>query len=193
MLHSPSEILQHLAAATKRPYLVGIDGRGGAGKSTLAKRLCEQLPDAVIVHVDDLYRVIAESVRETFSPQQGYERNFDWQRLEQQVLIPLANGQPAKYERYDWVQKALAETIEVSPHQIVLVEGVTSTRPELRNYYDLRIWVETSDAERMRRQYARRENTNEQITRWAAAEAFYVENFRPAEPAHFIIAGELAT
>lgn len=190
MLHSTSEILQHLAAATKRPYLVAIDGRGGAGKSTFAKRLCEQLPDGVIVHVDDLYRVIAESVRESFSPQQGYERNFDWQRLEQQVLVPLSKGQPAKYERYDWVHQALAETLEVSPDKIVLIEGVTSTRPELRNYYDLGIWVETSDTERLRRQYARRENTNEQIARWAAAEAYYVENFRPAESAHFVVAGD---
>lgn len=193
MPHSTAELLQHLAAATKRPFLVGFDGRGGAGKSTLAKSWCEQMPDAVIVHVDDFYRVIEESVRESFSPQQGYERNFDWQRLEQQVLQPLTVQQPARYERYDWVQQALAETIEVNPHKIVLVEGVGSTRPELRNYYDLRIWVETSDAERMRRQYARRENTNEQITRWAAAEAYYVDNFRPAESAHFIVAGELAT
>ncbi|MCZ6681510.1 MAG: AAA family ATPase [Candidatus Poribacteria bacterium] len=190
MFNSISSIVQELQAVTKRPYLVGIDGRSGAGKSILSHRLHEQLTDAVVVHKDDFYRVMDEAVRATFSAEQGYYRYFDWQRLEQQVLLPLTAQQTARYQRYDWVKEELAETIEVSSTNIIIVEGVYSTRPELTHYYDLCIWVETSETERFRRQIARGENTSEWIQHWAAAEIFYVANFRPSRSAHMIVVGE---
>jgi uridine kinase len=190
MFSAIREIAHRVAAHAERPCLVGIDGRSGAGKSSLARTLSEQLADVVVIHTDDFYRVMNESVRASLDARQGYFQYFDWNRLERQVLCPLAAGQPARYERYDWVKEQLAETIEIAPQGIILVEGVASTRPELRTYYDLRIWVETSDGERMRRQIARGENSPEWIDRWAAAEAFYVEQFRPRQSAHLIVAGE---
>ena len=194
MFNSVTEIVQTLETVTKRPYLVGIDGRSGAGKSTLSNRLQDQLKDVVVVRKDDFYDVMDENVRAALDAEQGYYRYFDWQRLEQQVLRPLVGGQPAHYQRYDWVKNELAEkTAEVSPENIVIVEGVCSLRLELRNYYDLHIWVETSESERARRQIARRENTNEWIQRWAAAEKFYVDNFRPNRAAEFIVSGDYAT
>ena len=185
------QIVQKLVEATKRPYLVGIDGQSGAGKSTLCARLHRELPDVIVIHNDDFYRVMDDAIRESFHAEQGYDLYFDWQRLEQQVLLPLNNRDVARYHRYDWVKQELTETIEVdAANKIVIVEGVGSTRPELRKYYDLRIWVDTSEAERLRRQIARGENPNEWIQRWAAAENYYVENFGPSGSADVLIAGE---
>ena len=190
MFNSVAEILRTLRTVTKRPYLVGIDGHSGAGKSTLSNRLKNQRNDVVIVRKDDFYQVMDENDRTALDAEQGYYQYFDWQRLERQVLVPLAGGQPAQYERYDWVLNELAETVAVNPANIVIVEGVSSIRPELRKYYDLRIWIETSAPERTRRQIARGENTNEWIQRWAAAETFYAENFEPNRSADFIVSGE---
>ncbi len=165
-------ILQKVEAVTKRPYLIGIDGHSAAGKSTFASKLREQLTDAPVIHMDDFYRVMDEKVRSTLDSEQGYYRYFDWERLEQQVLLPLSTGDIADYQRYDWGKEELLETIEVDPMGSVIVEGVYSTRPELRKYYDLCVWVETSESERSRRQMDRGENTSEWIERWAAAEMF---------------------
>ena len=190
MFNSITEIAQVIETSTKRPYLIGIDGRSGAGKSILSERLNERLPNVVVVHVDDFYQVMLAVARESLDAEQGYYQYFDWNRLRQQVLIPLSIRKMARYQRYDWVKESLAENLEVKPQGIIIVEGVYSIRPELRKYYDLCIWIETSERERLRRQIARGENTIEWIQRWAAAEIFYVENFCPQRFAHMIIAGE---
>jgi len=189
-LNTLPEVLQEVKARAKRPYLIGIDGHSGAGKSTLANKMSAQCEDAIIVHKDDFYRVMDEKTRATLNPEQGYNQYFDWERLERQVLRPISNGQSASYQRYDWGTGSLAETIEVGPKNIIIVEGVYSTRPELFDYYDLCIWVETSEAERLQRQDARAENTNAWIQRWASAEMFYVTNFRPDLSKYMILLGD---
>ena len=190
MIKSELEIIHELEAITKGIYLIAIDGRSGAGKSTLAKRLHENLTNVVVVHTDDFYREMDEIVRRKLNAEQGYYQYFDWERLEQQVFAPLSNHQTAHYQRYDWIKGKLAETIQVNPQGIIIIEGIYSIRHELRDYYDLRIWIETSEKERYRRQIARGENTIEWIQRWASAEIFYIEHFDPKNTAHVIIAGE---
>ena len=185
-----SAILHKVELVKRRPYLIGIDGFSGAGKSTFAHELREQLSDTIVVHKDDFYRVMDEEIRATLDPEQGYYRYFDWERLEAQVLLPLSAGSIARYQRYDWGKKALSETSEVNPMAIVIVEGVYSTRPELRKYYDLCLWVQTSEFERSRRQMERDENTSEWVRRWTAAEIFYVKNFRPSLSQFMIVPGE---
>jgi len=190
MFSSLPEIIAKLEAVAKRPYLVGIDGLGGAGKSTLAAMLQQELTDFVVVHNDDFYQVLDEALRARLNPEQGYRRYFDWQRLRHQVLIPLSAGRAAYYERFDWPTGQLAEAIQVAPSSIIAVEGVYSTRPELRDYYDLTIWVETSDAERARRLDERNENSHAWMGRWAAAENYYVESQQPHRQVHVTVVGE---
>ena len=52
-----SELVQRLRDASPgvagRPRLIAIDGRGGAGKSTLAERLQAAVPRSAVVHTDD--------------------------------------------------------------------------------------------------------------------------------------------
>ncbi len=126
--------------AGRRTLLVGIDGQGGSGKSTLAKDLASLLPDATVVEFDDFYRPARERQRKTRGDEIGGD--FDWRRLRDQVLEPLAAGKTARYQRYDWGDDQLAEWHAISPGGVVLVEGNYTTRPELRTYYDLTIWVD---------------------------------------------------
>ena len=185
-----SDLILRNLAALNRPYLVAIDGLGGAGKSTLAEQIAGDVPEVTIVHFDDFYRVMDPVEREGLSVEEAFRRSFDWERLEAQVLKPLRAQQTARYERYDWPTNQLAETHTVRPDQIVLVEGVGCSRPELRGYYDLRVWVETSYEKRHRRMIARGENPPEQIARWEAIEAYYAQTHRPHESADLVIAGE---
>jgi uridine kinase len=155
------DILRRITDSTKRPYLVGIDGCSGAGKTSLAHWLSDQLDEATVIHKDDFYSVLDERTMASFDAEQGYYRYFDLDRLESQVFVPLANRERSKYQVYSWTKGELRGTKVVEPGGVIFIEGCYATRPELRHYYDFCIWVETSAQERSRRQRARGENASE--------------------------------
>src|SRR5690349_9390665 len=184
MASGPDEadrVTQAIKRASREGFaLVAFDGPGGSGKSTIAAEVAERLgPDrAAVVHGDDFYRPMSPEERLLLSPREGYDRYFDRQRLRDQVLIPLASGAAAHYQRYDWLTGELApgELHEVACCGVVIVEGVYTARPDLAGYYDLTIWVDAPREVCMRRLDERGHdhgpgNWNE---RWRAAEDHYI-------------------
>ena len=165
--------------------LVAIDGLGGAGKSTLAMELGETLDTFSIVALDDFYRPVAAAL----APEQACDAYFDWQRLRDTVLAPLSRNSHACYQRYDWVSDALAEWHEVSPGGVVIVEGVYSTRPELRPRFDVTIFVDTPREERLARMLDRLYNDVAWVERWMAAEDWYLEHMRPLDHVDLVVDG----
>lgn len=174
------------ARAARAPLLVGLDGHSAAGKSTLAQHLQQQLANLTIVRADDFYRVMDADERAALDAAGGYALYYDWQRLERDVLVPLSQGRAARYQRYDWANNCLGGWTAVEPRGIVVVEGVYTTRPELRGYYDLTLWVATDFAMRMRRQNERADPA-EWVARWEAAEAYYVQQHAPQKHADAVI------
>ncbi|MFE9576278.1 uridine kinase [Nocardia sp. NPDC006044] len=74
-----------------------------------------------------------------------------WPRLETEVLEPLGRDTHARYRRYDWDLRALAEWHEIVPGGVVILEGVSSSRAAVRSRLSLAIWVDTSRALRLTR------------------------------------------
>jgi uridine kinase len=176
--------------------LVGIDGTGGSGKSALASGLAGRLRgtrQVTVVHGDDFYRPMAASDRLLLSPSQGYEQYFDWQRLRDQVLVPLAGGTVARYQRYDWATGELGadDMAEVPRSGLVLVEGVYSARPELADYYDLTIWVEAPRALCLSRVRERGHDhgPGDWDARWRSAEEHYLAATGPATRLDLVVRG----
>lgn len=177
-----------------RTALVGLDGLGGSGKSSLASSLCEGLKALGIgtemVHFDDFYLPSADRPPDVgdAKPVGG---DFDWQRLRESVLAPLREGLRARYARYDWHRHALAETHEVTPGGVVLVEGVYCCRKELSGFYDLKIWVDCPRALRLERGIARDgESYRGQWEHdWMPAEDRYVAEHRPDQLADITVSG----
>jgi len=182
-----------IAGAGGPVIAVAIDGAGGAGKSTLADAICAALRGAVqaiaIVRVDDFYRPLHEDVRVALDAEHGYRNYFDWIRLRDRALIPLRAGKIASYRRYDWSTGELGDRVTVKPAPVVLIEGVYSSRPELRPLLDLAIFVDAPRDLRMRRMSARGQNASEWIARWMAAEDWYLEHVRPADHADLVVRG----
>jgi uridine kinase len=176
--------------------LVSIDGPGGSGKSTLAAELARNLggpAPVTLVEGDDFYRPRPAGQRLLLSPEDGYHQYFDWQRLRDQVLIPLTSGTAARYQRYDWPAGALAagELRHVPRSGVVIVEGVYTARPELAGYYDLTVWVDTPRETCLHRQGERGHdhgpgNWNE---RWRAAEEHYMAATQPASRLDLTVKG----
>jgi len=154
---------------------VGIDGCGGAGKSTFAAALWERLPSAQVVSTDDFA---------------SWDEPIDWwPRMVEEVFWPLSQSRTAQYRRHDWVNRCLAETVAVNG-KILLIEGVSSTRREFRPYLGMRIWIECPAAVRLDRGLARDGADSVALWEsWMAAEDRYVADHRPLEGADYILSG----
>jgi len=113
--------------------LVAIDGLAGAGKSSLARLIADQLGGAPIVPMDDF---LAWDDITTFVP-----------RLEEQVVAPLLRGESIRYQQrdwtHDWAGRSLGPWREVPFSPIVIFEGVSAARREISAHLSYAIWVET--------------------------------------------------
>ena len=179
---SAVEAVTQLLLASEAPAglpcrVLAIDGPGGAGKSTLAGSVAEGMGGVPIIPTDDFA---------------SWEHPLDWwERLVNQVLRPLSEERPVRYQRFDWDRRALAEWREVpaSPH--LILEGVSASRNAFRPYLAATVWVETGRAERLRRGLARDGTSALGLwEEWMASEDEYVARERPHERADLVISGE---
>ena len=156
--------------------IVGIDGPGGAGKSTLAAWLASELPAAAIVHTDDFA---------------SWDNPINWwPMLIEQALEPLASGRVARYEPTAWAGEERAAVV-IEPGGTVLLEGVTATRSAFRPYLAYSIWLESDRAVRLQRGIDRDgEEARAQWERWMAAEDRYIEAEQPADHVDLVLPGD---
>jgi uridine kinase len=165
------------------PIMIAIEGFGGSGKSTLAGKLRDILGDAYVVPLDDF--IIKEKVFDRSSNMES----FDKARLEAQVLLPIKNGQPARYQTMIWETNTLSANTEVPKVRYLIIEGISSYHPDVRDYYDYKIWVETPPETAKARGHAR-DGSNENAQYWdlwSDNDVSYQAKYRPEQVADFII------
>lgn len=180
------------AARRRRPdpLLLAVDGPSGAGTSTLGRAVTERLA-ATLVCGDDFYADLPEAERWSLTAEQGLERYFDWRRLREQALLPLAHRQPASYRPFDWRMGAgLAEDeVVLPPADVVVVEGVYTARPELRDLYGLTVLVRTPADVRRSRLVARGHHNQHWWSRWDAAERLYFATVCTPDAVDLVVPG----
>ena len=175
----------------KNPLLIGVDGQGGSGKSTLAREVVRRLGcSAVVVEGDDFYREMPDEERVVLTAEQGFEQYFDWRRLRREVLESVARADDVlRYQRYNWDRATMGEWVELPMPGVVIVEGVYTLRPQLRDLVDVKVYVNASKEVRTQRQIDRGQDSNEWIRRWIAAEDFYVATWEPRAVADLVVEG----
>ena len=132
-----NEMVERIRGLPGPVRLVAVDGPGGSGKTTFASRLSAAAGNAPVIHTDDLASA---------------DIPIDWwPRLLEQVVVPLANGRAAHYQRYDWPSESLAEWRTVEPAPIVIIEGVSAARSEWSQYLSFIVWIETTREIRLAR------------------------------------------
>jgi uridine kinase len=156
--------------------LVAVDGAGGAGKSTFADQLSVALGGAPIVHTDDFA---------------SWDEPLDWWgRLEEHVLIPLECGQEVSIRPYDWDARRFGEPRVLPRNDVVILEGVSSSRAVVAGRLAFAVWIETPRAERLRRGIERDGPAMAaQWDQWTEAEDAHFAKDRPRERADLIVDG----
>ena len=187
--HDITDAVLNVPRTRTATRIVAIDGAGGSGKTTLAATVAELLDGAPIVHGDDFYRPMPEHEREQLNAQQGYHRYFDWERLRDQVLTPLRADRTARFQSFDWATGQVGAWHEAAPGDVVIVEGVYCARPDLAPYYHFTVYVDTPRETCLQRMRARGQNTDGWITRWRAAEDYYLHTTRPQTRVQLLVRG----
>ena len=195
-------LLNHYTKRNKinHPFIIGVDGLGGAGKTTFVKNLKEELKDngheVITIHMDDY---IVESSKRYKT---GYEEWYEYYYLQWNIDLlltelfqPLFNGAnmvnlPLYNRTNDTVSK---QRIHIPPNSIVLIEGVFIQRREWREFFNFVIFIDCPHKVRKKRVLNRDKyigdyqyRLNKYESRYWIAEDKYIEIENPLEKADVI-------
>ena len=131
----------------KETVIVAIDGNCTSGKTTLAKQLAH-IYDCNVFHMDDFFLRPEQRTAERFAEIGG---NVDYERFNEEVLLPLKSGKPFSYRPFDCTTFQLTDPVTVMPKMLNIIEGTYSLHPYFREIYDLKIRLSISpDVQRQR-------------------------------------------
>lgn len=138
--------------------IIGIAGGSASGKTSIVKILKQHLGNkAQVIFLDAYYRGFEElPLEERKQLNFDHPDSFESDRLVRD-LQQLKRGQAIEMPIYDYVAYARkAHTTTVQPHEVILVEGLLVLYyPELRDLFDLKVYVETDSDERLIRRIVR--------------------------------------
>ncbi|MGA5503150.1 uridine kinase family protein [Streptomyces umbrinus] len=164
---------------TGRPRVIAIDGRGGAGKTSLAERLRKAVPESAVVHTDDIA---------------WNHACFDWgAALAEHVLRPLHRGEPVDFRPVPWITHDRPGSITVpAGAEVIWVEGTGIIREELAPWLDASVWMQGDLDEQERLLSVRDGDSPEQrehVANWLREELPFMLREQPWARATLIVAG----
>ncbi|WP_224484463.1 uridine kinase [Robertkochia aurantiaca] len=139
--------------------IIGIAGGTGCGKTTVVNQIIHELPEneVGIISQDSYY-----SDTSHLSYQERTKLNFDHPRaidfdLLRQHLLELKSGKPIEQPVYSFVKhNRTSDTILTHPRKVMIVEGILIlTNKELRDLFDIKIYVHADSDERLIRRIRR--------------------------------------
>ncbi len=155
------------------PLVIAIAGGTGSGKTTVANVILERVGADRIAYIphDAYYKDLKD-----LPPAQREQVNFDHpQSLDTWMLVEhikrLKSWQPIELPVYDFKTHTRTDkTIHIEPQPVIIVEGILIfAEPELRELFDVKIFVDT-DADirfirRLQRDITERGRTTESVIR----------------------------
>ena len=164
--------------AQKDMVLIAIDGKCTSGKTTLAAALAEQY-ECNVFHMDDFFLRPEQRTEERFAEPGG---NVDYERFQEEVLIPLKAGREFAYRPFDCKSFTLAAPVHVTPKRLNIVEGTYSHHPCFGEPYDWKLLLSVDDETQRRRILRRPEGLHRRFfEEWIPMENRYFAWLEAAE------------
>ncbi|MDQ2697725.1 MAG: hypothetical protein M3Y46_02935, partial [Actinomycetota bacterium] len=130
--------------AASNPVIL-IDGRSGAGKTSLARALVARWPMRG--------RVQSVALDSIYPGWDGLDQGVELAR--DLILKPHARGLVGVWQRWDWTTGEPAEAHAVDPSLPLIVEGAGLLTPATAKLGDVRVWLESPATSRKQRALAR--------------------------------------
>jgi len=163
------------------PLIIGISGGTGSGKTTVAMEILNRVGEDRISFLphDAYYKDLSN-----LSLAQRVQVNFDHpDSLDTPLLIQhlkqLKNHKTIQLPVYDFKTHTRTEhTIPIQPHPVIIVEGILIfAEPELREMFDVKIYVDTDPDIRFIRRLTRDINERGRTTESVINQ--YLKTVRP--------------
>ncbi len=155
-----------------------IDGRSGAGKTSLTELLVAGWPGPQLLQV-----VALDSV---YPGWDGLRAGAD--TVIDGVIAPHARGEVGLWRRWDWSSGRYAEEHRVEPDLPLVVEGVGILTPRSAELAHVRVWLEAPDGERQVRAIERDGPIYEpHWERWSIQEEDHLREHTPLSLATLIV------
>jgi len=142
-----------------RHLVIGVAGGTGSGKTTVVKKIIEQLPkDSVVLLPQDAYYKDHSDIPIEERRKINYDHplSFDNDLLISHI-IELHNDRSVRQPIYSFITYTRQpETILLNPREIIIVEGILILEdPRIRELLDIKVFVDTDADERFIRRLKR--------------------------------------
>lgn len=139
--------------------IIGIAGGTGSGKTTVVNQIIEELKneEVDVISQDSYYQDTSH-----LTYQERTKINFDHPKsIDFDLLVShlkdLKAGRNIQQPVYSFREhNRTAETIEIEPRKVIIVEGILIlTHPDIREMFDIKIYVHADSDERLIRRLKR--------------------------------------
>ena len=139
--------------------IIGIAGGTGCGKTTVVNQILNELPEGEVgvISQDSYYKDTSHlSYDERIKINFDHPRSIDFELLELH-LKALKKGDSIDQPVYSFVKhNRTGDTIKTHPRKVMIVEGILIlTNQELRDMFDIKIYVHADSDERLIRRLKR--------------------------------------
>lgn len=139
--------------------IIGIAGGTGCGKTTVVNQILNELPEGEVgvISQDSYYKDTSHlNYEERVKINFDHPRSIDFELLEQH-LKDLRQGKDINQPVYSFIKhNRTGDTILTHPRKVMIVEGILIlTHPELRELFDIKIFVHADSDERLIRRLKR--------------------------------------
>ena len=142
-----------------KPFIIGITGGTGSGKTTVAQKIFDSLNgiNVIIIQQDAYYIDLGHLVLE-----ERKKINFDHpSSIDNELLVEhlnqLISGKEIEIPIYSFTNYTrMKETTRVTPQDIIILEGIlVLEEKKVRDLLDVKIYVDTDEDERFIRRLIR--------------------------------------
>lgn len=161
--------------------LIGVAGGSGSGKTTVANNLVKAFESEVttLLEQDAYYRELTNmTLEEKAKVNFDHPNSIEFELLKKHIEA-LKNGESIERPIYDFTTHSRKEgTVKINPSKIIVVEGILIFAvPEIRELFDVKIFVDTDTDEMILRRIER--DMNERGRSFESIKNQYLTTVKP--------------